>query len=204
MKQSEAMMQWAGDNWLKRNKPDLGSRDQISNLLDGTNFISPNSKVLEIGCANGWRLKKLRDKYGCEVFGVEPSEAAWKEAKEQNIWVDRGIAASLPYKDAIFDVVIMGFCMWLTEPSEWFRNVAESDRVLKDGGVLIIHDYCEPRPMKRPYNYDEEASSQANVWNYFFDWPKLWLAHPAYQMIAESMTANREIVSALRKGALFA
>jgi SAM-dependent methyltransferase len=201
MKQSDAMLQWGVDNWLKRNKPDLGKRDPVSDLLDQRSIIKKSDSILEIGCADGWRLRKLEAKYGCTVAGIEPSAAACKEAWEQfKTPVTQGIAASMPYSDDTFDIVIMGFCMWLTDPSEWLRNVAESDRVLKDGGHLIIHDYCEVRPLRHPYNYDAEAATQGNAWCYFFDWTKLWLVHPGYRLLCENMTlSNRETVSVLRK-----
>jgi SAM-dependent methyltransferase len=202
MKQSDAMKAWAGDNWLKRNRDDLGKSDPVSAMIETIALIKSDSNVLEIGCANGWRLKKLQEKYGCHVVGIDPSALACAEAWQHfNIPVHHTVAAALPFDDEIFDIVIMGFCMWLTEPSEWFRNVSESDRVLKDEGALIIHDFCSPRAWRRPYDYDEEAK-RSGLWNYFFDWPKLWLAHPCYFKIRENFdlgTVHHESVTLLHK-----
>ncbi len=36
-------------------------------------FYQPKS-ILQIGCANGWRLKRFMDKYGAEVCGIDPSK----------------------------------------------------------------------------------------------------------------------------------
>src|SRR6516164_8521172 len=103
MKQSDAMMQWAGDNWLKRNKPDLGKRDPVSGMIEARQLIKPDNNILEIGCANGWRLKKLQDKYGCTVVGVDPSPLACAEAWQSfKIPVAKTIAAALPYDDELF------------------------------------------------------------------------------------------------------
>jgi len=196
------MLTWAGDNWLKRNKADLGKHDPVCALLDDMSIILAGCKVVEIGCADGWRLKKLQHKYACQVIGLDPSRLACTEALTHNgVLVRQGIAAALPWPgEGLFDLVIMGFCMWMTEPSEWFRNVSESDRVLKDGGYLIIHDYSEVRPLRHRYNYDSESAGHNDVWCYFFDWTKLWLVHPAYSVVRENMAlSNRETVSVLRK-----
>jgi SAM-dependent methyltransferase len=187
MKQSEEMLNWAGDNWLRRNKQNLGKTDRVGDLIESKQLVKPTDKVLEIGCSNGWRLKKLHEKYGCEVFGLEPGLAACAEAEIRNrVRVKRGVAASVPWDDESFDIVIIGFFLFVTEPSEWLRTVAESDRVLKDDGKLIIHEFCCPRPIRLPYAADVELAVHGKLWNYYFDWPSLWLAHPGYSMLEET------------------
>ena len=196
------MKEWGGDNWLKRNRDAVGKQhDPVAHLIGETNLVNKDSNILEIGCSNGWRLKNLQDKYDCTVIGIDPSALACAEAWQNlKIAVHKTVGASLPFSDELFDVVIMGFCMWLTDPSEWFRNVSESDRVLKDGGTLIIHDYCYPRVLRLPYNFDAEAIEHADAHCYFFDWPKLWLVHPAYSTWREAIDiSSHHSVSMLRK-----
>ena len=180
--------------------------DPVAQLVGEGGLITKHSKVLEIGCSNGWRLRTLKDKYGCQVYGVEPSKDAIVEAKTKfDLIIQQGIASDLPYSwEDLFDVVIMGFCMWLIEPRDWFLTVAESDRVLKDGGALVIHDYCYPRPFRQPYNFDAEAVSHRDAYCFFFDWPKLWLVNPGYQMRGESVdTKSHQSISVLRKNMNF-
>src|SRR5262245_20538206 len=94
---------WAegfGDDWYERNKGALGNRDMASNALMHLDHIHPND-ILEIGAANGWRLKKLRDHYRCNVRGIDVSKEAIKNAVE-GIQIDYGYAHDLPYSDKSF------------------------------------------------------------------------------------------------------
>jgi len=170
-----------GDDWLKRNKSTLGSRDLIGNVLNKITGYTPKS-VLEIGCSNGWRLKKLKEKYGCSIAGIDPSLEAVNDAAESGIHVDLGTADSLPYKDQQFDMVIFGFCLCFISPEDWFNVVRESDRVLKNGGLLLIYDFIGTKFFKRRMMQItlNNALEEKPLYLYNFNWPTLWLAHPSY------------------------
>ena len=147
-------------------------------------------------------MKKIKDTYACQVFGLDPSESGVAEANiRHKLDVVQGVATKLPWPDDHFDIVIIGFCLWLIEPREWLSVVGEVDRVLHDTGLLIIHDYIAPRPFRRPYNADAELVAHHNLCTYHYDWPKLWLAHPAYTMIREHLyrIPTYEGVCVLRK-----
>lgn len=175
---------WAngvGDDWLQRNRDKLGTRDLASEALERLD-IKPKS-VLEIGCANGWRLKKLKEKYGCEVAGVDVSELAVKEAAEAGIRVERSGADFLPFPDNRFDTVIYGFCLCFISPEEWLKMVLECDRVLQDGGQVVIYDfYCIAYVKRRILNITSDPELEVKpVYMYNYNWPKLWTGHPAYR-----------------------
>lgn len=179
MRQADIFLASEGDAWLARNRGNLGAADPVSEAIEKAD-IKPR-RVLEIGCANGWRLAALRDKYGCEVYGVEPSHQACFDAGTLRVPVQQATAERLPIssliKDYLFDVVIYGFCLYLTDPADWFRIVAEGDRVLADSGHLIIHDFSAQETFARRYTHRDGLLA------YHVPFRHLWLAHPLYRPI---------------------
>jgi len=151
--------------------------------------------VLEIGCANGWRLAALRAKYDCEVNGVEPSMQGCIEAASRRVPVWRITAESLPAGNETHDLVIYGFCLYLTDPVDWLKIAAEGDRVLKNGGHLIIHDFVEPtRPFAKRYAHHDDVLA------YHMRFSALWLSHPGYERVyGRGEVARDEQVTVLRK-----
>lgn len=180
--QRGAYLDGLGDDWLHRNRDDLGKRpDPLRGLLKHLNVNGINH-ALEVGCSNGWRLKGLKEDLSCNIYGIDPSKDAIKEAAEDgsgDFWV--GTAELLPFPAASMDLVVMGYCLWAMDPRDWLPAVAESDRVLKDGGLLAIIDRYSARPTRKAY------PDRNDVFGYAYDWKKLWLGHPAYVEISEAM-----------------
>src|SRR6267154_2712557 len=133
MKQADIFAESEGDAWLDRNRALIG-RDPVSEAIDHLG-LKPQ-RVLEIGCANGWRLAALRGKFDCEVHGVEPSMQGCIEAAVRGVTVWRITAESLPAGNETYDLVIYGFVLYLCDPVDLFSIVKESDRVLKDKGYV--------------------------------------------------------------------
>lgn len=190
MRQADIFMQSEGGAWLERNRDKHTTPDPVAEMIE-TMKIKPN-RVLEVGCADGWRLAALRDKYRCEVLGVEPSLRAGVEAAERRVPVVQSSATVMPLSGK-FDLVIYGFCLYVTDPAEWLRIAAEGDAVLQPGGHLIIHDFADVAPpFARKYEHCE------GVFAYHFYFPELWLSHPLYQLV-HSTVVGGEMVTLLRK-----
>lgn len=194
MMQKDIMMQSEGDAWLARNRDKLGHEDEVTHLITSVIKKRP-TRVLEIGCANGWRLAKLRDMYSAEVMGVEPSMQAAIEAAALKVPVHQTTASCLPVDNTSFDLIIYGFCLYLTDPQDWLLIAAEGDRALAPGGHIIINDFGDFEPTRGvPYEHDRRLTS----WH--FDWAKLWLAHPRYTMVHRRWSAGSgHAVTILRK-----
>jgi len=188
--QREMWANGVGDDWFKRNKEMLGNRDMASEALQQLSFQP--SDILEIGAANGWRLKKLKDRYGCNVRGIDVSQEAIKNAIE-GIDIDYGYAHDLPYEDSCCDVVIFGFCLCFISPEDWLPIVAESNRVLRDGGIIVIYDFMGTRFVKRAMKsiMADSKLEERPVYLYNFDWPSLWIPHPGYKVIVELLDMNK-------------
>jgi hypothetical protein len=74
------------------------------------------------------------------------------------------------------------------EPESWFKIVAEADRVLVAGGIIIIHDFIPSRAMSWPKWHSprtSEREQQCQAWLY--DFKKLFLGHPLYHQIGEAV-----------------
>jgi SAM-dependent methyltransferase len=192
MKQADIFAESEGDAWLERNRALVG-RDPVGEAIDHLG-LKPQ-RVLEIGCANGWRLAALREKYDCEVYGVEPSKHGCIEAAKRRVPVWRITAEALPAANEAFDLVIYGFCLYLTDPFDWFKIAAEGDRVLGGGGYMIIHNFMEPaKPFATRYAHHD------GVLAYHARFSDLWLSHPWYEQVyRHTKDARDEQVTVLRK-----
>jgi len=149
-------------------------------------YIRPTNRVLEIGSSNGRLLEQLRRLAGCEAHGIDPSPAAVEDGRSRfpDVRLSVGTADRIAYNDGFFDVVVLGFCLYLVERALLHRVVAETDRVLSDGGGrLMITDFDPPEPHRTAYRYED------GLWSYKMQYAKLWLANPCY-VLAEKIAFN--------------
>lgn len=172
--------------WLKRNQKILGTKpDPVIDLISASK-ITPQA-VFEVGCSNGWRLVKLRNKFGCEVAGLDPSRKAYQYMKKHHRFISPwvGDATNIPYLPNTFDMVIYGFCLYLVDREDLFKAVAEGDRILQDGGYLVVYDF-HAAPHSRTYLHKKGIRS------FKMDHADLWLAHPAYSVYRREMQGDNE------------
>lgn len=202
-KQSDIFLLKEGNAWWNRNKDKERDFDRVLGAI-ATLELHPTS-VLEIGCANGARLKQLKKLYQCAVCGVDPSTEAmriWLRQKDARGIV--GVATSLPGGKDKFDLVIFGFCLYVCDREDLFKIVMESDRVLQDQGYLVIHDFFSEAAHSRRYSHHDGLRS------FKMDHAKLWLANPAYTLVDQCVydagpdsiftgEDNRIVVSVLKK-----
>lgn len=178
-----------GDNWFRKNLADMGKFDGIDVVLEGLK-IKPKA-VLEVGCANGWRLKKLQQRYGCIVCGIDPSKEAIAAAHKSGLNPDHvvtGTADKLPAPDQCFDMVIFGFSLCFIAPEDWFAATSEANRVLKEGGHIVILDFAHSaRPIRYCFQKaDGGGHKDLQVFIYLNDWASMWTGHPGYELVHET------------------
>ena len=181
MKQRDVFLRSEGDAWLERNSPQGKSpaqpdSDEVLHAI--LQLPLPQSavqaKVLEIGCASGSRLEWLRENRGFDCYGVDPSANAVAAARARGLIAQQGTAEGLDFDSAAFDIVIFGFCLYLCDREDLFRIAAEADRVLRNPGWMIIHDFYSPVPSQRPYHH------QSGVFSFKMRYRTLFTWHPAY------------------------
>jgi hypothetical protein len=64
----------------------------------------------------------------------------------------------------------------MCDPEDHFQIVWRADRLLKNNGYLVVHDFSPPIPFKNEYKH---ASS---IFTHKLDFSLLFLAHPHYTL----------------------
>ncbi|MFA6305717.1 MAG: class I SAM-dependent methyltransferase [Candidatus Gracilibacteria bacterium] len=140
--------------------------------------IPEPASVLEVGCANGWRLALLQERYGAACCGCDVSEAAIADGRERypDVFLSLAAAHYMLYRDKAFDVVIFSFVLhWIDRP-RLASVIAEADRVLAPGGHLIVVDFLPLWPTKRRYHHRQDVEA----WTYKQDYAACWLSLGTY------------------------
>jgi len=95
--------------------------------------------VVDVGCGDGALVRWLRSR-GARVTGVECGVEMLRRAREADpdgIYVD-AVGQSLPFDDAVFDVVVYSYSLHHVPIDGIPRALAEARRVLRDTGVLYV------------------------------------------------------------------
>lgn len=210
IRQKEVFLGGEGNAWHARNRDGL-NRLTTDPLLEALADLDWRPRrILEIGCGNGWRLALLRERTGAACEGLDPSPDAIAEGRARRPDLDLRIGtaddlSSLP--TGAVDLVLFGFCLYLVDRADLFRVAAEADRVLADGGVLGIYDFCPPTAYANPYAHDPRISSfkmdyaRAFLWNPAYVELRRVVAHHARAPGLDALTSpdDRVAVSLLRK-----
>ncbi len=173
--QEEIFLAREADAWFERNRDSLLVKtpdgDPVCRALDAAG-LAPPRRVLEIGCANGYRLAWLREKHGCACFGLEPSAKAIDDGSSRypDIALHRGTATDMGALDGQFDLIIFGFCLYLAGRQSLFQIAFEADRKLETGGHIAIFDFQTEAPLRNAYAHREGVFSYKMDYARMFDW----------------------------------
>ena len=175
--QKDVFLNGEGNAWYHRNAATSDEKvtPDILTLKKYCKNISGN--LLEIGCADGRKLNQYAQ--DMNAYGIDPSQEAIfiGRSKYPNLNLNVGTADQLDFGDETVNVLNFGFCFYLIDRSTLFKVVAEADRVLGDGGILIITDFDPPFPTKRQYHH------KAGVFSYKMDYAGLFLSNPFYTLV---------------------
>jgi SAM-dependent methyltransferase len=149
---------------------------RILSRLEGADRIG---SFLELGCSNGWRLGRLREAFGKHrrYVGVDPSFEALALGKSEQPGVEfhRGMLSDVPLRDR-FGIVIVNFVLHWVDRSSLARSVAEIDRLVEDGGYLLIGDFFPDFQQKRAYHH----LPGGGIYTFKQDYPKAFTALGTY------------------------
>jgi len=134
------------------------------NLIDLT-----NKTILDVGCGSGYSSALIADEFQpAELFSFdalpEEIELARQRGVRANLFVGDVIDIMLPSNkfDAVFAFDI------LHHVPEWRRALKEMNRVLKNGGSLLLHE-----PRKKALDTLERLFKVHHPMESRFEWPEL-------------------------------
>lgn len=147
-------------------------------------FITKDSKVLEIGCTNGFSSLEINKLTNCTVVGIDINENSIENANKRiaENWLDSskisfevGNAENLRFPDNEFDLIICGNAMSFV--SNKSKAIEELKRVLKPNGFIsIVPIWYKDIPDKNIINkVNDELGFQINCtfeqdWNNYGKW----------------------------------
>ena len=189
--QRDTFLSGEADSWFLRNRQALEKRNWASEdslLGELLKLDLPRStRILEIGCGDGSRLKELVRVKEWECFGLDPSAQAVDAAIEKGVKAQRGTADRLVWDDSYFDIVVFGFCLYLCDREDLFKISCEADRVLRSPGWLGIVDFYSPNYVKRPYAHKDD------VYSYKMDYRTLFSWHPFYECYSHRVISHSSL-----------
>lgn len=124
--------------------------------------LTPQSKVLEIGCGVGLLGEAIKDQTQTKenhYYGLDLNfDPALKESQKKNLAPIQADAVALPFQDESFDVIVSNDVFEHIEDAN--RLAEEIYRVLKPGGraFIVIADPSEGRFDQVPDHIDRTGS----------------------------------------------
>lgn len=186
--QDEIFAASEADQWFERNKHVIGALDEndVPLRLVELYKLAPTS-VLEIGASNGYRVAEIARRTKARGVAVEPSGKAIEDGRARfpHVEYHQGTAANLPVTTT-FDLVIINYVLHWIDRKTLLRSIAEIDRVIADGGYLLLGDFHPWHPTRNKYHHlpDQE------VMTYKQDYAQIFLATELYQPVAMMTSYN--------------
>ena len=182
--QDEIFAESEADNFFLRNRKafeeDPLPKVDAAVMLCDTFGLSPR-RILEVGCSNGRHLDQLRKQTGAECVGVDPSNAALESGRRffPELELHHATADCLPFEAESFDLVFLGYFLAVVDRRNLLRVMAETDRVLADGGHMIVGEFSSPTPCRVRYHHrDDEV-----LFSYKQDYAQILLASGWYRQM---------------------
>lgn len=107
--------------------------------------LAPGMKVLDVATGTGLVAREALSIVGPEgsVTGLDPSAGMLEQARTLEFGIVRGLGERLPFCDASFDFVSMGYA--LRHVADLPALFGEMKRVLRPGGTACVLELTRPR-----------------------------------------------------------
>lgn len=179
MNQNQIFLSGEGDEWYKRNRLSINSRDSADSQEDVRYicqilqpFKHQIQKVFEIGCSSGFKLEAICGHFDATGIGVDPSAAAVLDGnsriKGDGIKLIVGTSDKLPVESDSVDFVYFAFCLYLFDRNALISSLAEANRVLKSGGFIAITDFDPGKSYRRRYSHLDGLFSYKQDYSAFY------------------------------------
>jgi len=146
--------------------PEEGWRSEDIHMLGRVaNNPKPNEKILYIGVGAGRWVNVLTNRFGLDVVGIDNNPDAVALAKARGaIKTELGDGENLTHTSGTFDTVILDLSMWEFGSDISLRKILNSaNRVLKQGGRVLVDGYYLLTDPMRPVNFVERVEWQGQV-----------------------------------------
>ena len=194
MRQDTTFLDHEGNQWFNRNRIAIDQKvdqfDLPTYLIDLIQSQTEIDSIAELGCSNGWRLKKLQERFpNALLSGVDASLAAIEDGQKKypNLDLYQGLLADIPLQKT-YDIVIVHFVLCWVDRAALAISIAEIDRLVKQGGMLIIGDFYPDFPQRRHYHHLPEQ----DIFTYKQNYPAIFESFGTYQEIAK-FTGNHDV-----------
>src|SRR5437867_1356216 len=131
-------------NWICR-VMSLGTDRQYRKRVLRKAGLRPGTRVLDVATGTGLVAQAALDLgiRAADLVGVDPSKGMLQENRRQRpIHLMQGFGEALPFRDATFDFVVMGYALRHVE--DLGGLFGEFHRVLRDGGRVLILEITRP------------------------------------------------------------
>jgi ubiquinone/menaquinone biosynthesis C-methylase UbiE len=124
-------------DWYQRDRgPSVGVKEALTALAP----IPSGSRVLDLGCGNGFPITDALVKAGYRVVGLDGSEGMLARFRRNlpDTPPVRGDARACPFADQAFDAAISWGMLFHLTPSDQSQAFASVSRVLKRGAPFLF------------------------------------------------------------------
>jgi SAM-dependent methyltransferase len=131
-------------------------------------------------------MAAVAERYGADTVAVELSAEAVADgrAKFPDVRFVRAPSHEIPLEEP-FDLVIVNGVYCVVDRAQLLRSVAEADRLLKDGGFLLLGDFLPANMLKVRYHHLKEQQIYTYKQDYAAAFMASGLYHPACLLTAD-------------------
>lgn len=169
------------NQWFERNHKQLPIviENAVLELADWLSpFKSQISDILEIGCGSGDRIDLLSTKLEANGYGLEPSAEAVNYIRKNfpKIKAEIGFGDDISFVQK-FDLVHLGFFLYLVDREYYLRCISEADRLVRFGGFLSIIDF------ETPFSYSNQYAHKNGVFSHKQNNSNVFVASGLYSVV---------------------
>ena len=173
------------DAYFQRNDAEMTSTlagDPLRSAIQQIHVSSPIRALLEIGALDGRRLSRVRDEFRCEVTGLEASPEAVRQGANRfpHVSLVQGVAPmglNLWLGQKKFDVIVLGFFLYILPRQLLFQLASAVDQLLEDGGHIVLYDFISVNPRTIPYKHSPGLQT------FKMDYACAWTWNPQYVLL---------------------
>ncbi|WP_018693815.1 class I SAM-dependent methyltransferase [Algicola sagamiensis] len=166
-KNKELFEEGEGNQYFLRNVPNsemMYETHSDAEIRILSNWLLPHKEkinsICEIGCSGGHRLQHLVSELEADGYGLDPSKSAIEYIRQNfpKLNAEVGCGDNVPFSGE-FDLVHLGFFLYLVDRELYLKNISEADRLVKFGGFLSILDFDVPTPYSNQYKHKDGGYS---------------------------------------------